>query len=99
MSQLLPMQQWQRGTCCAVAQFKQLEESLRGWSSCSKAIRRALLPETAVEHSQKVLEADSRLRSWQPSQQSHWGLLYRCSQAQVEFSNPAGRLCPADSGS
>ena len=74
----------------AVAQFKQLEESLRGWGGCSKAIRRALLPEAAVEHSQKVLEADSRLRMWQLGQQSDWGLLYRCSQAQLDFKSPAG---------
>ena len=74
----------------AVAQFKQLEESLRNWGGCSKAIRRALLPEAAVEHSQKVLEADSRIRMWQLGQQSDWGLLYRCSQAQLDVKNPAG---------
>ena len=80
--------------CFAVDDFKQLEESLRGWASCSRAIRRALLPEAAVEHSQKVLPPDSRVRSWQPDQQPDCGLLYRCSQAQVEFGNPAGALCP-----
>lgn len=78
----------------AVEEFKKLEESLRGWASCSRAIRRALLPEAAVEHSRKVLEADSRVRSWQPDQHSGWGLLYRCSQAQVEFANPAGGAYP-----
>lgn len=82
----------------SVKQFKELEESLRGWASCPRQIRRALLPESAVDHSQKVLEADNRMRSWQPSQQSDWGLLYHCSQAQMDFSSPAGmtvleRLC------
>lgn len=76
----------------AVDDFKELEESLRGWASCSRAIRRALLPEAAVEHSQKVLPPDTRVRSWQPDQQPNCGLLYRCSQAQVEFGNPAGGL-------
>lgn len=75
----------------AVAQFQQLEESLRGWGGCSRAIRRALLPEAAVEHSQKVLEADSRIRMWQRGQESEWGLLFHCSQAQVDFKSPAGR--------
>ena len=70
--------------------FKQLEEALRGWSSCPKQIRRALLPEPAVEHSQKVLEADSRLRSWRADPKSEWGLLYHTSQAFVDFNNPAG---------
>ncbi len=71
--------------------FKQLEEALRGWSSCTKQIRRALLPESAVEHSQKVLEADSRLRSWRANPKSEWGLLYHSSQAFVDFNNPAGK--------
>ena len=75
----------------AVEHFKQLEEALRDWSNCPKQIRRALLPEAAVEHSQKVLEADDRMRSWKPSQQSAEGLLYYCSQAQIDFNNPAGK--------
>jgi len=73
-----------------VEHFKQLEEALRDWSSCPKQIRRALLPEPAVEHSQKVLEADSRLRSWRATPKSEWGLLYHSSQAFVDFNNPAG---------
>jgi len=80
-----------------VEHFKQLEEALRGWSSCPKQIRRALLPEPAVEHSQKVLEADSRLRSWRANPKSDWGLLYHSSQAFVDFNNPAGNytcMCP-----
>ena len=86
--------QMQRSMRFAVDDFKELEESLRGWSSCSRAIRRALLPDAAVEHSQKVLPPDSRVRSWQPDQQPDCGLLYCCSQAQVEFGNPAGAICP-----
>ena len=78
----------------AVDDFKKLEESLRGWASCSRAIRRALLPEAAVEHSQRVLPPDSRVRCWQPDQNPVYGLLYCCSQAQVEFDNPAGGLFP-----
>ena len=70
--------------------FKELEESLRGWVTCPKQVRRALLPEAAVEHSRKVLEADDRLRSWKPDPSSDWGLLYHCSQAAVDFDSPAG---------
>ncbi|DBA71137.1 TPA: PSII 6.1 kDa protein [Trebouxia sp. C0005] len=78
-----------------VEHFKQLEEALRGWSSCPKQIRRALLPEAAVEHSQKVLQADSRLRSWRADPKSDWGLLYHSSQAFVEFDNPAVLVQPS----
>ncbi len=77
----------------AVAHFKELEESLKGWAACPKQIRRALLPEVAVDHSQKSLEADNRLRRWQADPQSEWGLLYDCSQAQMDFNNPAGTKC------
>ncbi|KAL0051206.1 hypothetical protein WJX82_003759 [Trebouxia sp. C0006] len=78
-----------------VEHFKQLEEALRDWSSCPKQIRRALLPEPAVEHSQKVLEADSRLRSWRATPESEWGLLYHSSQAFVDFNNPAVLVQPS----
>ncbi|DBB00042.1 TPA: hypothetical protein ACH3X1_013901 [Trebouxia sp. C0004] len=78
-----------------VEHFKQLEQALRGWSSCPKQIRRALLPEPAVEHSQKVLEADSRLRSWRADPKSEWELLYHSSQAFVDFNNPAVLVQPS----
>ena len=70
--------------------FKELEEKLRGWVTCPKQVRRALLPELAVEHSRKVVEADDRLRSWKPDPSSDWGLLYHCSEAAVDFGRPAG---------
>ena len=71
--------------------FKELEERLRGWVACPKQARGALLPELAVEHSRKVVEADDRLRCWKPDPSSDWGLLYHCSEAAVDFSRPAGK--------
>ena len=70
--------------------FKLLEAVIKDWPDCSKAEKRALLPEASVEHAQKVLEPDNKLRSWKGHPGNDDSLLYACTQAQINLDNPAG---------
>lgn len=77
--------------CVAVGDFKLLQAVIKDWPDCPRAVKRALLPELSVEHAEQVLEPDNRLRSWKGHPTDDCCLFYCCSQAQLDFDNPAGK--------
>jgi len=70
-----------------------LRASIRAWTKCPKKLKNDLLPEAAVEHADKVLGVDDRMRIWRDAD-SPYGLLYTCQQAQIQWNsdNPIGML-------
>ncbi len=57
-----------------------MKETIRAWTKCPKILKNGLLPETAVQHADKVLGMDDRMRIWQHVD-SPYGLMYTCQQA------------------
>ena len=70
-----------------------MKETIRAWTKCPKTLKNGLLPEAAVEHADKVLGVDDRMRIWQDAD-SPYGLMYTCQQAQIQWNsgNPIGML-------
>ena len=81
------------GLLPAVREFKELSDLLRG--HIPKALAKALLPEAAVDHARSAVELDTRMRRWRSQPDSPFELLYRSSQAEVRWSNPAGPTASA----
>lgn len=75
---------------CAVRHFRELVKCLVVNNHCPKLLTRALVPDAALEHAQKAVERDDRVRRWRPGPESQWELLYKCSRGHVDFSSPDG---------
>ncbi|DBB00133.1 TPA: PSII 6.1 kDa protein, variant 3 [Trebouxia sp. C0004] len=75
-----------RQNVTTVEEFRELKETIRAWSQCPRTLKNGLLPEAAVEHAEKVLGVDDRMRIWQDAD-SPYGLMYTCQQAQIQWNS------------
>ena len=76
----------------AVRLFQELVECLEVNNHCPKLLTRALLPEAAMEHALRAVQADDRVRRWKPDAGSLYELQYICARGQVDWINPYGML-------
>lgn len=81
---------WLAGTAswpfAAVEEFLQLHNSLKSWAGVSNNLKKALTPDASVEHAMKMLGPDDRMRVFM-SADSHWGAMYFCNQAQIDWAS------------
>ncbi|DBA71045.1 TPA: PSII 6.1 kDa protein [Trebouxia sp. C0005] len=75
-----------RQKVATVQELRELRATIQAWAKCPKNFKNSLLPEAAVEHADKVLGVDDRMRIWQDAD-SPYGLMYTCQQAQIQWTS------------
>ena len=61
-------------------------QEMKSWGPVPRPVRAALTPEKAVEHAEKMLPRDFRMRIFWP-QDSQNGAMYLCKQGHVDLAN------------